>query len=177
MPKTITFPSEDAAFDYFDTLDPVPVSSLVGLWEGRGVPTGHPLDGVLENLGWFGKRFNGDRSADALLFRQGERRLVPIDPSFIPLGLAFRFNRFGRSRAGQNLFSHMTRYLRARGPVASVKSLPFRDKTSAAMAYNRKPITDHFRQIDEDTLLGVMSVEGQASHYFFQLSRVVEAKA
>ena len=166
------FPSEDDAFAYFDTLQPVSVSNLVGLWAGRGVPSGHPLDGVLENLGWFGKRFNGDTSADALLFKRGERQLVPLDPLLVPLGVAFRFGRFGRSRVGRSLFSHLARYLRARGPVASLRDMPFRGKTSAAMVYNTKPIVDHFRQIDDDTLLGVMSVEGQSVHYFFRLDRV-----
>jgi hypothetical protein len=27
---------------------------------------------VMENFGWFGKRFNSDMRADALLFRSGE---------------------------------------------------------------------------------------------------------
>lgn len=40
----------------FQFLSPLEPREIVGLWRGRGIPTGHPLDGVLENLGWFGKR-------------------------------------------------------------------------------------------------------------------------
>jgi hypothetical protein len=52
---------------------------MIGLWTGRGIPSGHPLDGVLENLGWFGKWFTPAMRADALLFRFDDRRLIPID--------------------------------------------------------------------------------------------------
>jgi hypothetical protein len=52
-------------------LAPIEPRDLVGLWKGRGIPAGHPFDGVLENLGWFGKRFTPDMRADALLFRLG----------------------------------------------------------------------------------------------------------
>ncbi len=86
---------------------------LIGLWKGRGIPTGHPFDGVLENLGWFGKRFTPDMRADALLFRSGEHRLVAIDPRWIPLGLALRFHHIGRTRVARNLFFYLQRRLRA----------------------------------------------------------------
>ncbi|WP_244426707.1 DUF4334 domain-containing protein [Sinorhizobium sojae] len=42
------------------------------------------------------------------------------------------------------------------------------------MVYDRKPITDHFRKIDRDRVLGVMQVEGNDRHYFFALGRVGE---
>ena len=63
---------------------------MIGLWTGRDIPSGHPLDGVLENLGWFGKRFSAQMRADALLFRGGEKRPGAIDPAWIPLRLALR---------------------------------------------------------------------------------------
>lgn len=86
------------------------------------IPAGHPFDGVLENLGWFGKRFNFDRRADPLLFRAGERHLVAINPKWIPIHLALRLHAVGRTHAARNLFSYLLRRLRARGPVASVQT-------------------------------------------------------
>jgi hypothetical protein len=44
----------------FRRLPPVQPRDLTGLWKGRGIPAGHPFDRVLENLGWFGKRFTPD---------------------------------------------------------------------------------------------------------------------
>ena len=166
-----SFRSQAEAFDYFDSLSVTPVTELAGLWQGHGVACGHPLDGVLENLGWYGKRFTTDLRADALLFAVGPHRLVAIDPGMIPLRLALRFHRFGRTHAARNLFSYLRRMCRAKGPVASLRTMSFRGKTSAAMVYDRQPITDHFRRIDDDRLLGVMAVEGDSRHYFFILTR------
>ncbi|MCA1409088.1 DUF4334 domain-containing protein [Ensifer sp. IC3342] len=172
MIDRLTFPSEEAAFAYFDRLHPVPAGDLVGLWKGSEISTGHPFDGVLENLGWYGKRFRADMRADALLFKKDGDRLVPIDPSPIPLGLAFRLHRLGRTEAARNLFSHLIKHLRATGPVASLRMMRFRGNVSAVMVYDRKPVADHFRKIDTDTLVGVMSVQGYDGHFFFQLERV-----
>ena len=117
--------SLQTALERFRHLSPVEPHELEGLWKGRGVATGHPLDGVLENLGWFGKRFTADLRADALLFRSGERHVTAVDPSLIPLGLALRFHRLGKTRAARNLFSYLQRRLSARGPVSSVRRLSF----------------------------------------------------
>lgn len=147
---------------------------MIGLWTGRGIPSGHPLDGVLENLGWFGKRFSAQMRADALLFRGGEKRLVAIDPAWIPLRLALRFHKLGRTRAASNLFSYLLRRLRAKGSVASLKALPFHGVTSAAMAYDTQPIVDHFRKVDDIRVMGAMAIEGEDRVYFFELERVEE---
>lgn len=143
-----------------------------GLWKGRGIPAGHPFDGVLENLGWFGKRFRPDMRADALLFRFDERRLVAIDPARIPLRLALRFHKVGRMRLAKNLFAYLQRGLRARGPVASLKTVVFGGVESAAMVYDDQPIVDYFRRIDEERLMGAMTIRGEEPVYFFELERV-----
>jgi len=158
----------------FQGLLPVEPHEMIGLWTGRGIPSGHPLDGVLENLGWFGKRFSAQMRADALLFRLGEKRLVAIDPAWFPLRLVLRFNKIGRTRVASNLFSNLLRRLSAKGPVASLKAVSFQGVTSAAMAYDTQPIVDHFRKVDNDRLMGAMVIEGDERVYFFQLERVEE---
>ena len=142
------------AFEEFRHLPPIAPRELVGLWEGRGIPANHPFDGVLENLGWYGKRFRADMRADALLFRCDEHRLMAIDPKYIPLHWALRFHQFGRTRMAANLFSYLLRRLRANGPVATLKNLPFEGVESAAMVYDRQPIVDYFRRLDQLRLVG-----------------------
>ena len=173
----ISFAGQDEALGFFDDLAPVRPADMVGLWQGRGVTTGHPLDGVLENLGWFGKRFHPDLRADALLFQAGSKRLVPVDPAAIPVRLAIRFGAFGRTRIARNWFSYIQKAIRANGPVAALRSISFREKSSAALVYDRQPITDHFRWADDRTLLGAMAMEGETRHYFFTLSRITEQAA
>lgn len=166
--------NQQTVFEEFRHLQAIAPVELVGLWKGRGVATGHPFDGVLENLGWFGKRFAPDLRADALLFRSSERRLTAVDPSLIPLGLAIRFHRFGKTRTARNLFSYLRGRLRAQGPVATLRFLPFDGVSSAAMVYDHKPITDHFRRIDADTVMGMMVIKGDDRRFFFELERVKE---
>lgn len=157
---------------YFDGLEMVKPSEMTGLWRGRGMPSGHPLDGVLENLGWFGKRFHADGRADALLFQFRPGRLTALDPSFIPLSLALRLAPVGRTGFARNLFSYLQKALRASGTTASVRASEFRGQSSAAMIYDRQPVTDVFRRIGEDRLLGLMSVKDDPRYYYFTLTRV-----
>jgi hypothetical protein len=155
-------------------LPPIGPRELGGLWKGRGIPSGHPFDGVLENLGWFGKRFTLDMPADALLFRLGEHRLIAINPKWIPLGLALRFYHIGRTRVARKLFSYLQCRLRARGPVASLKMMVFGGVESAAMVYDDQPIVDYFRRLDETKIMGAMTIKGDERIYFFELERAIE---
>jgi hypothetical protein len=163
-----------AAFEQFRSLPPVEPIEIVGLWQGRGIPAGHPLDGVLENLGWFGKRFRADMRADALLFGTREGRLIAIDPARIPLRLAFRFHKLGRTGAARFLFFYLRRGLLASGPVACLRIVRFAGAESAAMVYDEQPIVDYFRRVDERKIMGVMTIRGEDRFYFFELERTEE---
>jgi hypothetical protein len=44
----------EAALAFFDSLPPVEVATMMGSWRGKGVETGHPMDGLLERFGWHG---------------------------------------------------------------------------------------------------------------------------
>ena len=167
-------PQMQKALQKFQSLPPIEPREMIGLWTGRGIASGHPFDGVLENLGWFGKRFTPELRADALLFRLGERRLIPIDPAMVLLRAALRFHKVGRTRAARNLFSYLQHGLRANGPVASLRTMSFRGVTSAAMVYDDQPIIDHFRRLGDGRIMGAMTIQGDDRIYFFELERVDE---
>jgi hypothetical protein len=38
----------EAALAFFDSLAPLEVATMIGSWRGKGVETGHPMDGLLE---------------------------------------------------------------------------------------------------------------------------------
>jgi hypothetical protein len=162
------------ALEKFLSLPPIEPREMIGLWAGRGIPSGHPFDGVLENLGWFGKRFTPGMRADALLFRVRERRLIPINPARIPLRLALRFHKVGRTRAAKSLFSYLQHWFRAKGQVASLKTMSFHGVPSAAMIYDDQPIVDHFRRVDDRGIMGAMTIQRDDRIYFFELEKVDE---
>lgn len=168
---------QQQALEQFLPLPPLHPCELSGLWQGRGVPTGHPFDGVLENLGWFGKRFNPDLRADALLFHAGRRKLRAIDPKWVPLHLALRFHAFGRTPLAAVLFARLQRFFQAKGPVASINTVAFEGVESAAMIYDDQPIVDHFRRINDDRLMGLMAMRDDDRFYLFEPERVTEPVA
>ncbi len=51
--------------------------------------------------------------------------------------------------------------------TAVLRRVEFRGKVSAAMIYNRRPIIDHFRQIDDNTVMGIMDQRGKIEIYFY----------
>lgn len=158
--------------NWFRSLEPVQPVEMPGLWKGAGIPSGHPLDGVLENLGWFGKRFHADMRADALLFQWPPGRLVAIEPGFFPIGLAIKAAPFGRTAIARSWFSYLQKACRARGTSAALKLQTQEDAETAAMIYDRQPIVDYFSRIDGEELAGMMCVRGDIRRYFFKLRRV-----
>nr|WP_247750513.1 GXWXG domain-containing protein [Rhizobium sp. 16-449-1b] len=73
---------------WFQTLPSVLITDIVGPWRGEGIPSGHPLDGLLENLNWFGKHFHANLTADALLFQRQPSRLAPYSRHFSLSGMS-----------------------------------------------------------------------------------------
>lgn len=57
------------------------------------------------------------------------------------------------------------------GP-ASIRNVEYRGVVTATMCYDKHPIFDHFRKIDEDTLLGVMDRKGEDMPLYFYLRRL-----
>lgn len=163
---------ETEALAIFESLPSVSSVGLRGLWRGRGLKTGHPLDGVLENLGWYGKLFRDDGRADPLLFSGRGNSLAAIDPARIPLKLALKFSALGRTRIMRGWFAYLQRALRAIGPAARLRDLDYHGVRSAAMVYDQQPIIDYFRQVDADTVVGLMEMRPFDRRYFFLLRRV-----
>ncbi|TCU31246.1 uncharacterized protein DUF4334 [Rhizobium azibense] len=159
---------------WLQSLEPVQPRHMIGLWKGVGIPSGHPLDGVLENLHWFGKRFYADMRADALLFQRRSGRLVAIDPSYIPIGLAIKAAPLGRTALARILFLHLQESLRAKDTTASITLRTLVQVESAAMIYDKQPIVDHFRLAGHGDLVGMMCVREDPRRYFFRLRRVKE---
>ncbi|MGV9746347.1 DUF4334 domain-containing protein [Rhodococcus zopfii] len=59
---------------------------------------------------------------------------------------------------------------------ASLWEVRFRGEITATMVYDGMPIFDHFKKVDDDTLIGVMNGKGRlvfdgGEHYWFGLER------
>ncbi|KAJ7801494.1 hypothetical protein B0H13DRAFT_2498336 [Mycena leptocephala] len=54
---------------------------------------------------------------------------------------------------------------------ARVREIKFRGVVSAAMVYDDKPVIDHFRYVDQNTVAGVMDAKSRPPVYHFYLTR------
>lgn len=63
---------------------------------------------------------------------------------------------------------------------ASLWTVEFRGETTATMVYDGQPVFDHFKRVDDTTLMGIMNAKGvppEGPFYYFFLERVPETPA
>lgn len=162
--------SLDEALAYFDGLPSVRSEEITGRWRGRELRTGHPMDGLLEVTGWYGKQFDGVDAVHPLLFTGRGGKVFSVDPRRVPLGLADRMPTgvAGRARAALPAFQEL---VATRKPRARLRNVEHRGVVTAAMVYDHLPIIDVFRRAADDTLLGVMDMRQNPRPYFFILQK------
>jgi hypothetical protein len=155
------------ALDIFDKLEPVSLEFMLGQWKGFEIITGHPMDGLLEPSGWYGKLFEHPENVHPLLmYTSKKKRLFAINPRFIPLGINFPKNNMLRV-----LMILLKPLLKTKKSKARIRMIAYRGKVTGTMVYDEKSIFDHFAKIDEHTMLGAMDLKGVANPYFFVLQR------
>ena len=159
------------AWAFFDTLPAVDVHEMIGRWRGSGLPTAHPIDGLLEAYGWFGKAFTSPEDVQPLLFCHGQGNVVAFHPRRMPINLMVRHPGWLRHKAACRAFAAAAPLLRTRRPMARLRMMEHRGVTSATMIYDHWPILDTFRRVNHDTLLGVMDLRDMAQPFFFVLRR------
>lgn len=159
-----------AALDYFDSLPAVTVPEMIGAWAGSGFETGHPLDGMLENFRWHGKRFESAEAGHPLVVdtRNG---LGMLDPGKLPMGLIARFPRMVHLSAVAKIFGILQPLFLTKKPKSRLMMTEFRGVVTATMCYHDLPIHDMFRRVDPTTLLGISYLPGFEPPVFFVLTR------
>ena len=68
-------------------------------------------------------------------------------------------------------FSRVLRALRTAKPRARLRMVEYRGTVGAAMVYDDIAVIDHFRRLDENTVLGAMDQRGSEQTFFFLLER------
>jgi hypothetical protein len=164
----------EAALALFDRLAPVEPGELLGHWRGQSFSSGHPLDGVLETYHWHGKAFHSLERVDPLLFETTAGAVVPLR-AVMPDPRWLQSWPWLRSRAAGRLFQRLLLpLLRSGAPQARLRRLEHRGVSTAAMLYDRLPIIDVFRRLDDGRLLGLMDARGIEQPFFFVLHREPE---
>ncbi len=154
----------------FDSLVPIDLSFMMGRWKGFEITTGHPQDGVLEATRWYGKEFENDETVHPLLHESSRGKVFRVRPRPTLVYLSLRLPIL-KARALRPLSLLITAMLRTRHSQARIRMVEYRGKVSATMIYDGLPINDHFRKLDENTVLGLMDFKGIESPFPFVLER------
>lgn len=162
--------STQEALELCDALPVVDIDTMIGRWHGTEVFTHHPLDGLLETFGWYGKEFIDRDHVHPLLFSDSHGQLFALDPQRLPLSIALKLP-IPRSKLLRQALLAARFVLQTRKPKARLRMVEYRGKVSASMIYDNLPIYDTFRLIDSDTLLGVMDFKAIEQPFFFKLHR------
>ncbi|WP_040339855.1 DUF4334 domain-containing protein [Candidatus Blastococcus massiliensis] len=162
--------SPEAALTWFDALPPVAPEEMFGRWRGSGLPTGSPLDGLLESYGWYGKEFVDAETVHPLLFgtRSGPR---PVDPALVPIAVLRDRPGIAHSRAARTAFRLVRPAVTTAKPRARLRAVEHRGVVTAAMVYDALPIIDVFRRVSPDVRAGLMDLRGLPEPFFFLLRR------
>jgi hypothetical protein len=163
--------SPAAALDLFDRSAAVDVGGLLGRWRGRGLPTGHPLDGLLEAYGWHGKEFLDAERVHPLLFRTAGGAPAPVDPALAPVGVLLRAPGLFHTSVARALFPAARALLSTGRPAGRLRRIEHRGVFTAALIYDRLPAIDVFRQVADATVLGLLDLRGLTQPFFFLLER------
>lgn len=152
----------------FDSLPAVTVQEMIGSWRGSDVETGNPLDGLLELYGWRGKRFDGPDLAHPLVFEDA-RGIFSIDPAGMPMPTSY--SALLHHKLTGAAVRPLMRLRRTTKPKARLRMIEYRGVVTGTMSYDALPINDHFRKVDDDTLLGAMDQRGADAPFIFLLRR------
>ena len=155
----------ETALAFFDSLPAVTCAELTGRYRGRELRTGHPMDGLLEASGWYGKQFDDADHVHPLLFQNRGGEIFAVEPRKMPLGVAPRIPAAVVDRS-QGAVGVLKAALQTKKHRARLRAVEYRGVVSAAMVYDHLPIIDVFRRVDADTLLGVMDLRGSAPYVF-----------
>lgn len=163
--------AQDALWIY-DQLDPPELDSMIGTWKGAGFRSQHPLDGLLEAVGWYGKHFAGRDQVHPLLFYGANRRVVfPVNPALAPRDLRLAGGLGGRGGSLHWLVLAARPLIRTGRYTARLRLTEYRGKLCPTMIYDDLPIHDVFRRVDDRTVLGAMDMRGLEQPFFFVLRR------
>jgi hypothetical protein len=160
----------DQALALFDSLSPVPTSFMIGKWRGEDFPTGHSMDGHLATISWFGKEFIDENTVHPLVCRDRKGRFFNVDPKFLALPMALSAV-MPRTPLMKRMFERTRSSFTTTKPRARLRMVEVRGRSSATMIYDHRPILDTFREVDENTVLGLMDLRGFERPYFFALYR------
>ena len=160
----------EKALQLFDALEAVNLNFMFGRWQGFGLHTSHPMDGLLEASNWYGKEFINSENVHPLLFLDNHGKIIKVAPISRAMSWALKFPII-KNDFMKPLLRFTTPFLKTEKSQARLRMMEYRGKVSATMIYDYLPINDSFRKVDDHTVLGIMDFKDSLQPFFFVLKR------
>ncbi len=160
----------EKALQIFDALESVNLDFMFGRWQGSGLHTDHPMDGLLESSNWYGKEFVDAENVHPLLFLNSQGQVFKVAPNPTAMNWVLRFP-LPKNDSLKPLLMLINSLLKTEKSQARLRMMEYRGKVSATMIYDHLPINDSFRKVDDNTVLGIMDYKNSPQPFFFVLKR------
>lgn len=162
--------SKERALQMFDALEPVNLDFMLGRWQGSGLHTDHPIDGLLEISNWYGKEFVDTENVQPLLFINSQGKIFPVafNPTLLNLVVKIPIPKNNSLKPLPILINSL---LKTNKSQARLRMMESRGKVTATMVYDYLPINDSLKKVDENTVLGMMDYKNIPQPFFFVLKR------
>lgn len=160
----------EKALQLFDALESVNLDFMFGRWQGSGLHTAHPMDGLLESSNWYGKEFVDSENVHPLLFLDSQGQVFKVAPNPTAMNWVSKFP-LPKNDSIKPLLMLINSLLKTEKSQARLRMMEYRGKVSATMIYDYLPINDSFRKVDDNTVLGIMDYKNSPQAFFFVLKR------
>ncbi|AFY49380.1 hypothetical protein Nos7524_3589 [Nostoc sp. PCC 7524] len=160
----------EQALEIFDALEPVNLEFMFGRWQGSGLNTNHPMDGLLEIANWYGKEFIDSENVHPLLFLDSQEKIFRVAPNPTLMDWFLKVS-IPKNNSLKPLFMPIIYLMKTENSQARLRMMEYRGKVAATMIYDYLPINDFFRKVDDNTVLGIMDYKNLTQPFFFMLKR------
>ena len=154
---TKTYEQVDALFA---TLPPVTIEALIGTWRAAYIPRVSGYQRVID-MGWYGMRFTDENTVDTMLIVDGSDVFAA---DVIKLA--------GAMTAETRHMSELRSEIETHEPTCCLRMIEHRGALSAAAIYDRQPVIDYFRLIDDNAVVCAAEGRGRTEVAYSVLQRV-----
>jgi hypothetical protein len=160
----------EKALELFDAFESANLDFMLGRWQGSGLHTSHPMDGLLESSNWYGKEFVDSENVHPLLFLDSQGQVFKVAPNPTAMNWVLKFP-IPKNDSLKPLLMLINSLLKTEKSQARLRMMEYRGKVTATMIYDYLPINDSFRKVDDNTVLGIMDRKNSPQPFFFILKR------
>jgi hypothetical protein len=146
----------------FAELPPVSMETLSGIWRAVAIPGVSPFYQVQIEKGWYGMRFTDPETVDSMLISTSDGADI-FAADVLKIVAA--------APGADTHLSQIRTQIETDQPMGRLRMISYRGAISAALIYDRQPVIDYFRTIDDTAVLCAAEARGISETGYCVLQR------